>query len=56
MKWWKIIKQEKEHPVDPAIAEEEEMEKTLYGKQKKLDKDNDGDIDEKDLRELREEK
>lgn len=50
----KDMHEAREHPVDPAIAEE--MEKTLYGGQKKLDKDKDGDIDEKDLRQLREEK
>ena len=45
----------REHPVDPAVSEEE-MEKTLYGGQKKLDKDKDGDIDAKDFKQLREEK
>ena len=50
----KDMHEAREHPVDPAIAEE--MEKTLYGGQKELDKDKDGDIDEKDLRQLREEK
>ena len=44
----------REHPVDPAVAEE--MEKTLYGGQKKLDKDKDGDIDREDFKQLREEK
>tara|TARA_B100001287_G_scaffold271160_1_gene271024 strand:+ start:2444 stop:2701 length:258 start_codon:yes stop_codon:yes gene_type:complete len=50
----KDMHEAREHPVDPAIAEE--MEKTLYGGQKKLDKDGDGDIDGKDFKQLREEK
>ena len=50
----KDMHEAREHPVDPAIAEE--MEKTLYGGQKKLDKDGDGDIDCKDFKQLREEK
>ena len=49
----KDMHEAREHPVDPAIAEE--MEKTLYGGQKKLDKDKDGDIDAKDFKQLREE-
>lgn len=50
----KDMHEAREHPVDPAIAEE--MEKTLYGGQKKLDKDGDGDIDGKDFKQLREAK
>ncbi len=50
----KDMHEAREHPVDPAVAEE--MEKTLYGGQKKLDKDGDGDIDGKDFKQLREEK
>jgi hypothetical protein len=50
----KDMNEAREHPVDPAVAEE--MEKTLYGGQKKLDKDKDGDIDREDFKQLREEK
>ena len=52
----KDMEEAREHPVDPAVAEEQDIENALYGGQKKLDKDKDGDIDEKDLRQLREEK
>lgn len=45
------IYEAREFPVDPAVAEE--MEKTLYGGQKKLDKDGDGDIDGEDFKQLR---
>lgn len=36
--------------------EQENLTKKLVGNQKKLDKDGDGDIDEKDFKQLREEK
>lgn len=51
-----FMKQEETKPqfVDP--ENQEEMDKALVGGQKELDKDKDGDIDEKDLRQLREEK
>ena len=50
------MEEAREHNIDPEIAEDEKLNKKLVGGQKKLDKDKDGDIDAKDLRELREER
>ena len=52
----KDMEEAREHNIDPEIAEDEKLNKKLVGGQKKLDKDKDGDIDAKDLRELREER
>lgn len=52
----KDMEEAREHPVDPAVAEEQDIENALYGGQKKLDKNKDGRLSEEDFKRLREEK
>ena len=52
----KDMEEAREHPVDPAVAEEQDIENQLYGGQKKLDVNRDGKLTEEDFNQLREEK